>query len=149
MWMLVSTYNFSGTLDCLAFLDQTIRSKEHNTDLAGFQVHAHSFDAGCELDEFFGLDIGHTMDTGNTITAVLSALFYGAKMARRHLLSLEWSLREGIHRRPCKTCIIVVRCDGVLMVNVPDTQNPAGFCQSCLFLHASDARLENRGDLGG
>jgi hypothetical protein len=39
-----NTYNFSSTLDGLAFLDQTIGTKEHNTDLASFQVHAHALD---------------------------------------------------------------------------------------------------------
>ena len=34
--------NLSGTLDGLAFLDQTIGTEKHNTDLAGFQVHAHA-----------------------------------------------------------------------------------------------------------
>jgi hypothetical protein len=36
--------------------------------LAGFQVHAHALDTGGELDQFFGLDIAHAMDTGNTVT---------------------------------------------------------------------------------
>ena len=42
------TYNLSGTLDGLAFLDQTIGTEKHNTDLAGFQVHAHALDTGGE-----------------------------------------------------------------------------------------------------
>jgi len=42
------TYNFSGTLDGLAFLDQTIRTEEHNTDLASLQVHAHALDTRCK-----------------------------------------------------------------------------------------------------
>jgi hypothetical protein len=36
--------------------------------LTGFQVHAHALDTGSELDEFFGLDIAHAMDTRNTVT---------------------------------------------------------------------------------
>ena len=43
-----STYNLTGTLDSLAFLDKTIRTKKHNTDLSCFQVHAHSLDTGSE-----------------------------------------------------------------------------------------------------
>jgi hypothetical protein len=39
------TYNLSGTLDNLTLLDETVRTEKHNTDLAGFEVHAHSLDA--------------------------------------------------------------------------------------------------------
>jgi hypothetical protein len=41
---LIWTYNLSGTLDGLALLDQSIGTEKHNTDLAGFQVHAHALD---------------------------------------------------------------------------------------------------------
>jgi hypothetical protein len=44
----ILTYNLSGTLDGLAFLDQTVRTEKHDTDLAGFQVHAHALDTGGE-----------------------------------------------------------------------------------------------------
>jgi hypothetical protein len=44
----ILTYNLSGTLDGLAFLDQTIRTEKHDTDLTGFQVHAHALDTGGE-----------------------------------------------------------------------------------------------------
>ena len=40
----VTTYNLTGTLDSLAFLDQSIGTEQHNTDLTGFQVHAHALD---------------------------------------------------------------------------------------------------------
>jgi hypothetical protein len=40
--------NLSGTLDGLAFLDQTVRTEKHDTDLTGFQVHAHALDTGGE-----------------------------------------------------------------------------------------------------
>jgi hypothetical protein len=33
---LVQTHNFTSTLDCLAFLDQSIRTEEHDTDLPSF-----------------------------------------------------------------------------------------------------------------
>jgi len=49
--------NLSGTLDGLSLLDETIRTEQHNTDLASFQVQAHSLDTGGELNELFGLDI--------------------------------------------------------------------------------------------
>jgi hypothetical protein len=81
------THNFSGTLDSLAFLDQTIGTEEHNTNLASFQVHTHALDTRGEpillwvaeglfvqvanlLDKLLSLDIGHTVDTSDTITVV-------------------------------------------------------------------------------
>ena len=40
--------NLACALDGLSLLDQTVRTEEHNTDLASFQVHAHALDAGGE-----------------------------------------------------------------------------------------------------
>lgn len=81
------TYNLAGTLDGLTLLDQTVGTEQDNTDLAGFQVHAHALDTRGEpghplavisqellnfiyniLDQLFGLDVGHTVNTGDTIT---------------------------------------------------------------------------------
>jgi hypothetical protein len=45
---MLETYNLTGTLDSLAFLDQSIGTEKHNTDLTGFQVHAHALDTGCK-----------------------------------------------------------------------------------------------------
>jgi hypothetical protein len=42
--VLAATHNLSGTLDGLALLDETVRTEQHNTDLAGLQVHAHALD---------------------------------------------------------------------------------------------------------
>lgn len=63
-----STYNLASSLDGLAFLDQSVGTEQHDTDLTGFQVHAHALDTGGEFDELFSLDIAHAMDTGNTVT---------------------------------------------------------------------------------
>jgi len=38
-------YDFTGTLDDLTLLDETIRTEKHDTDLAGLEVHAHALDA--------------------------------------------------------------------------------------------------------
>lgn len=43
-----STHNFTGSLDRLTLLDETIGTEEHNTDLAGLEVHAHALDARSE-----------------------------------------------------------------------------------------------------
>ena len=60
--------NLSGTLDGLTLLDETVRTEKHDTDLAGLEVHAHALDTGGELDELLSLDVGHTVNTGDTIT---------------------------------------------------------------------------------
>lgn len=83
-------HNFTGTSNGLSFLDKPIGTEQHNTNLASFQVQAHALDTRCEpkrtqanlnqytyeygwkknnlLDQFFGLNIGQTVDSGNTIT---------------------------------------------------------------------------------
>jgi hypothetical protein len=60
--------NLACTLDGFSFSDETIGTEKHNTDLTSFQVHAHALDAGSEFDQLLGLDIGHAMDTGDTVT---------------------------------------------------------------------------------
>jgi hypothetical protein len=60
--------NLTGTLDDLTLLDETIGTEKNDTDLAGFEVHAHTLDTGGELDELLSLDVGHTVNTGDTIT---------------------------------------------------------------------------------
>lgn len=83
----VSTYNLAGTLDGLTLLDETVGTEQHDTDLAGLEVHAHTLDTGGEpvvmsvcrigkcqdirvhvLDQLLSLDVGHTVDTGDTVT---------------------------------------------------------------------------------
>lgn len=44
----ISTYNLTGTLDSLTLLDETIGTEQHDTDLAGLEVHAHTLDTGGE-----------------------------------------------------------------------------------------------------
>lgn len=36
------TYNLAGTLNSLALLDETVGTEQHNTNLAGLKVHAHT-----------------------------------------------------------------------------------------------------------
>jgi hypothetical protein len=64
----VNTNNLSCTLNSLALLDQTIGTEQHNTDLAGFQVQAHSLDTRGELDQLFSLDVGKAVYTSDTVT---------------------------------------------------------------------------------
>jgi hypothetical protein len=42
------TYNLASTLDGLALTDKSVGTEEHDTDLAGLEVHAHALDTGGE-----------------------------------------------------------------------------------------------------
>lgn len=64
----MGSHNLASTLDGLTLSDLTIGTEKHNTDMAGFQVHAHALDTGGELDELLGLDVAHAINTGNTVT---------------------------------------------------------------------------------
>lgn len=64
----IFSHNLASTLDGFAFLDKTVGTEEHHTDLTSFQVHAHALDTRGEFDQFFGLDVGHTVDTSDTVT---------------------------------------------------------------------------------
>jgi len=61
-------YDLSGTLDAFTFLDETIGTEKHDTNLTSFQVHAHASDTRSELDQLFSLDIAQTVYTSNTVT---------------------------------------------------------------------------------
>ena len=97
--MAKDAYDLAGTLHGLAFLDSSVGSEEHHTDLAGFEVHAHALDAGREpamlsvlralaccgvvflLDQLLSLHVVHAVDTRNTVTvATVSASSYAAMM---------------------------------------------------------------------
>jgi hypothetical protein len=65
------THDLTGTLDSLSLLDQTIGTKQHNTDLAGLQVQTHTLDTRSELDQLFGLNVGKSVDTGDTVSVKL------------------------------------------------------------------------------
>jgi hypothetical protein len=60
--------NLAGTLNSLTLLDETVGTKQHNTNLAGLKVHAHTLNTRGELDQLLSLDVGHAMDTSNTVT---------------------------------------------------------------------------------
>ena len=45
------THNLASTLNSLALFYKTIRTKQHNTDLASFQIHAHALNARGEPDK--------------------------------------------------------------------------------------------------
>lgn len=83
------TYDLPRTLYGFAFLDQSIRTEKHNTDLTGLEIHAHALDPRCEpahvsersgttyiyvdsLDKLFCLDIVHAMHTGNAVPIVFT-----------------------------------------------------------------------------
>jgi len=127
------TYDLTGTLDGLALLDQSVGTEKHNTDLAGFEVHAHALDAGgepevdvslgacetigggCILDKLLSLDIAHAVHTRNTVTF--------------NAVSLLSIFRIVFHL-------------------VPDREDTAGLGETSLLLHTADPLLEDGGDLG-
>ena len=129
------THNLSSTLDGLTLLDQSVGTEKHNTDLAGFEVHAHALDAGGEpecslvrcchgdihalyvLDQLLSLDIAHAIDTCNTVTF---ARISHCTMCRYQLCSI-----------------------------VPDSEDTASLGETGLLLHATDSLLEDGRDLSG
>lgn len=101
--------NLTGTLDGIAFLDETIVTEDGDTDIVGFQVQAHSTDTRGELHHLFGcgveerilvrrsmsgnctrkltLNVLQTPDTANTITDTLTSSESHSRMQdQEHLL---------------------------------------------------------------
>lgn len=111
--------NLTGTLDGLTLLDETVRTEKNDTDLAGLEVHAHALDTGGELDELLSLDVGHTVNTGDTIT-------------------VEYA-----------SAPIVFFPDIVIVVDVPDGEDTAGLGETGLLLDTADSLLEDGRDLSG
>lgn len=66
--------NGTGSLDGLTLLDESIRTEQHNTDLAGLQVKGHTLDTGSELDELLSLDVVEAENSGDTITGLVLSL---------------------------------------------------------------------------
>jgi len=60
--------NSTGPSDDIAFFDVLIFTEHDDTNVIGFQVQSHTFDARVEFYHLFGLDVFETVDTGNTIT---------------------------------------------------------------------------------
>jgi hypothetical protein len=162
LWSDWNIDNGSGTLDSLSFLDKTIGTEQDDTDLAGFQVHAHTLDTRGEpsriisirystisdvgidlLDELLSLDIGKTVDTGNTVTicrnmslAIRPIRLFGKSL----LLLLLLLLRHKIFYRLC----FGMKEVGSL---VPDGEDTTGLSETGLLSDTTDSLLEDRGDL--
>ena len=61
-------HDLTGSLDSVAFSDQSIVTEDGDTDVVCLEVEAHSSDTRGEFNHFFGLDISETVDTGDTVT---------------------------------------------------------------------------------
>ena len=82
------------------------------------------------LDELLSLDVGHAVDTGDTITNPLSAI-------------CSSSLTPFVY---CASLNIAISCV-VGIVDIPDGQDTAGLGEASLLLDTADSLLEDRGDL--
>lgn len=58
----------SGSSDDITFSDFSIVTQDDDTDVIGFQVQGHTSDSGGELDQFSGLDLGQSENSGNTVS---------------------------------------------------------------------------------
>lgn len=112
--------NLSGTLDGLTLLDETVRTEQDDTDLAGLEVHAHALDTGGELDELLSLDVGHTVNTSDTITVRCMSVFHAS------CLMMLWAV-----------------------VDIPDGKDTAGLGETRLLLDTTDSLLKDGRDLSG
>ncbi len=56
------------TFNGVAFLNRRVIAEDHDTDVVGFEVQGHAFDAARELDHFAGLDVIEAVHTGDTVT---------------------------------------------------------------------------------
>lgn len=58
----------SGSSDDITFSDFSIVTQDDDTDVIGFQVKGHTSNSGGELNQFSGLDLGQSENSGNTIS---------------------------------------------------------------------------------
>lgn len=152
------TYNLAGTLDGLALLDETIGTEQHDTDLAGLEVHAHTLDTGGEpvvmsvcrngkcqdigahvLDQLLSLDVGHTVDTGDTVT-VQSSISSNPSDSR--MMAGEGVFGEIVSGNR-------IFPHSPRGIDIPDRQNTTGLGETSLLMNTTNALLQDGRDLGG
>ena len=57
-----------GPLDGVAFLDVLVRTKDHDTDVVGFEVQRHAPDSTGEFDHLTGLHVVQAVHAGDPVT---------------------------------------------------------------------------------
>lgn len=171
--ILFYTYNLASSLDSFALLDETIRTEKHNTDLAGFQVHAHALDARgkpkslvCKYICFYllnGLVRQRTYSTSSSAwtlampwTRAIPSLFI--ELVSTHLSNIvfvcagsQLTVRNVlffiyiyIYIFLYPSCWI---CLGSVL-GVPNGENTASLGKASFFSDTTDFLFENGGDFG-
>lgn len=133
------TYNLASTLDGLALTDKSVGTEEHDTDLAGLEVHAHALDTGGEPALFISILFEESIGGIAIATYSTSSSAWTLFMPwTRAIPSLESMLVHIIH------C-----CYFQYYYSVPNGEDTAGLGETGLLLDTTDPLLEDRGDLGG
>ena len=133
------TYNLASTLDGLALTDKSVGTEEHDTDLAGLEVHAHALDTGGEPALFISILFDESVGGIAIATYSTSSSAWTLFMPwTRAIPSLESML---VHDIRC--------CCSQYYYSVPNGEDTAGLGETRLLLDTADPLLEDRGDLGG
>ena len=132
------TYNLASTLDGLALTDKSVGTEEHNTDLAGLEVHAHALDAGGEPVLFVSMSLKSIIGEIAIATYSTSSSAWTLFMPwTRAIPSLKSMLVHDIH------------CCSIYYYSVPNGEDTAGLGETRLLLDTTDPLLKDGGDLGG
>ena len=133
--------------------------------MASFQVHAHTLDARGEsevplagysdaeghvnwqniLNQLFGLDIGHTVNTGDTITIQRTRLVHCKQLNPSAIVLLIFDV-DAVGHIAGKLNFFLKLGEGG---DVPDREDTTGLSDVDLLLDTTDSLLEEGRDLGG
>jgi len=58
----------SGSTNDISFLNESIVSEDHDSDVVGFEIQGHSTDSRGEFNHLSSLDLAETENSGNTIS---------------------------------------------------------------------------------
>jgi len=137
--MRICTYNLASALNGLALTDKSVGTEEHNTDLAGLEVHAHALDTGGEPKLFVSIQSMKAVGENAIATYSTSSSAWTLFMPwTRAIPSLKSILVHDIH------CCSIYYCD-----SVPNGEDTAGLGETRLLLDTTDPLLKDGGDLGG
>lgn len=138
--MRLCTYNLASTLDGLALTDKSVGTEEHNTDLAGLEVHAHALDTGGEPVLFVSMSFENIVgEIANATYSTSSSAWTLFMPWTRAIPSLRSMLVHDIH------CCSEYYYDQ----SVPNGEDTAGLGETRLLLDTTDPLLKDGGDLGG
>jgi hypothetical protein len=133
----VRAHDLAGTLDSLAFSHSSVGTEQHDTDLTGFEVHAHALDTGSEPVSMLALymHICRVLACMHTRPAPQPGhCSCRAHAQYRHFITGQSTVH--IHYHCAFFCL-------------PDRQDTARLSEAGLLLHAANSLLEDGRDLGG